>query len=81
MTGVTRSIGEAPSEAEGRTQGRSRVGTREALRFLMEAGQTLASTLDYERALQALADLAVPRVACMFVALEAGGSSPLAHPL
>jgi signal transduction histidine kinase len=67
MTGVTRSIGEAPSEAEGGTQGRSRVGTREALRFLMEAGQTLASTLDYERALQALADLAVPRVACMCV--------------
>lgn len=28
-----------------RTEGRSRVGTREALRFLMEAGQTLASTL------------------------------------
>jgi signal transduction histidine kinase len=31
----------------------------------MQAGQTLASTLDYERALQALADLAVPRIACM----------------
>ncbi|HSU13771.1 GAF domain-containing sensor histidine kinase [Longimicrobium sp.] len=59
---------EAPSELpQDRGLERSRVGTREALRFLMEAGQTLASTLDYARALQALADLAVPRVACMCV--------------
>jgi signal transduction histidine kinase len=43
----------------------SPIRTREALRFLIEASQALTSTLDYERALQTLADLAVPRVACM----------------
>jgi signal transduction histidine kinase len=46
---------------------RSRISSREALRFLSEAGQTLASTLDYETTLQALAELAVPRVACFCV--------------
>ncbi|HEV2147218.1 MAG TPA: GAF domain-containing sensor histidine kinase [Longimicrobiaceae bacterium] len=43
---------------------RPRVSTREALRFLTEAGQTLAASLDYEATLQAVAELAVPRVAC-----------------
>lgn len=43
---------------------RARIGTREALRFLTEAGSTLASSLDYEATLQAVAALAVPRVAC-----------------
>jgi signal transduction histidine kinase len=43
---------------------RSRVGTREALRFLIDAGQTLASSLDYEATLQAVAELSVPRIAC-----------------
>lgn len=43
---------------------RSRVGTREALRFLTEAGRTLAGSLDYEATLQAVAELAVPRVGC-----------------
>jgi signal transduction histidine kinase len=45
----------------------SRISTREALRFLTEAGQTLASTLDYEITLQAVADLSVPRIACFCV--------------
>jgi signal transduction histidine kinase len=46
---------------------RSRISSREALRFLSEAGQTLASTLDYETTLQTLAELAVPRAACFCV--------------
>jgi signal transduction histidine kinase len=44
-----------------------RIGTREALRFLAEVGARLASTLEFEPTLQALADLAVPRVACFCV--------------
>lgn len=43
---------------------RSRMRTREALRFLAESGQTLATSLDYETTLQSVAELAVPRVAC-----------------
>lgn len=55
---------------------RSRIGSREALRFLSDAGQTLASSLDYETTLQSLAELAVPRVACFCVVdvLEPDGS-------
>lgn len=53
----------ASSQPGGRSAG-SRISTREALRFLTKAGETLASTLDYEATLQAVADLAVPRVAC-----------------
>ena len=55
---------------------RSRIATREALRFLAEAGETLASTLEYETTLQALAELCVPRVACYCAVdvMEADGS-------
>lgn len=65
-------------ESDSRSEGllsRSRISSREALRFLSEAGRTLASTLDYETTLQALAELAVPRVACICVVdvLEADG--------
>jgi signal transduction histidine kinase len=42
----------------------SRVSTRESLRFLTRAGQTLAASLDYEDTLHRVAQLAVPRVAC-----------------
>jgi signal transduction histidine kinase len=59
---VTRPATEAP---EAQRRPRSPIRTREALRFLIEASQTLAGTLDYERAMQTLADLAVPRFACM----------------
>ena len=54
---------------------RSRIGQRGTLRFLMEAGQTLSSTLEYEKTLQVLADLAVPRIACFCVVdiLGSGG--------
>lgn len=66
-----------PSSGSGsdETRTRSRISSREALRFLSEAGQTLASTLDYETTLQALAELSVPRVACFCVVdvLEADG--------
>jgi signal transduction histidine kinase len=43
---------------------RPRMRTREALGFLAAAGETLASSLDYEATLQAVAELAVPRIAC-----------------
>jgi signal transduction histidine kinase len=59
---------------------RPRIGSREAMRFLMEAGQTLASTLEYERTLQALADLAVPRIACYCV-VDIQGASGLVRRL
>lgn len=63
---------ETPSQvpeatAAGEPRSRSRVSSREALRFLSRAGRRLASTLDYETTLQALAELAVPRVACFCV--------------
>ena len=64
-----------PDSALEEPPARSRLSSREALRFLSEAGQTLASTLEYETTLQALAELAVPRVACFCVVdvLEADG--------
>ena len=43
---------------------RPRLRTREALGFLAAAGETLASSLDYEATLQSVAELAVPRIAC-----------------
>jgi signal transduction histidine kinase len=43
---------------------RPRLRTREALGFLAAAGETLASSLDYESTLQSVAELAVPRIAC-----------------
>jgi signal transduction histidine kinase len=46
---------------------RPRIETGVALRFLLDAGQALANTLEYEQTLQTLADLAVPRVACFCV--------------
>lgn len=43
---------------------RSRVTTRESLRFLTEVGNTLAASLDYQATLQKVAELTVPRLAC-----------------
>ena len=57
-----RAAGASANEFSGRVP--ARIGTRAALRFLMEAGHTLASSLEYETTLQALANLAVPRVSC-----------------
>jgi signal transduction histidine kinase len=70
-----RSEGPPPGPGAGEPRRRSRIGSREALRFLAETGQALASTLDYETTLQALAELAVPRAACFCVVdvLEADG--------
>ncbi|MGH7504324.1 MAG: sensor histidine kinase [Longimicrobiales bacterium] len=58
--------------------------TREALGFLAAAGETLASSLDYDVTLQAVAELAVPRIACYclvdVVDAEAGLRRPaMAH--
>ncbi|HEX2189296.1 MAG TPA: ATP-binding protein [Longimicrobiaceae bacterium] len=53
-----------PPDSRAGSRVRARIGTREALRFLTEAGSTLASSLDYEATLRAVAALAVPRVAC-----------------
>jgi signal transduction histidine kinase len=47
-----------------RQEMRPRLRTREALGFLAAAGETLASSLDYEATLQSVAELAVPRIAC-----------------
>jgi hypothetical protein len=66
------------SLAQGR-RFRPRFGSREAMRFLMEAGQTLASSLDYERTLQALAEIAVPRVACYCVVDDRAGAPSAPH--
>lgn len=65
----------SPTSGAGTRRRRSRIGSREALSFLSEAGHTLASTLDYHSTLQALTELAVPRVACFCVVdvLEADG--------
>jgi signal transduction histidine kinase len=55
---------------------RPRLRTREALGFLAAAGETLASSLDYEATLQAVAELAVPRIACFCIVdliIEGGG--------
>ncbi len=67
----------SPSPFAEPAQVRPRVGNRGALRFLIDAGQTLANTLEYEKTLQAVADLAVPRVACFCVVdiLGAGGNA------
>ena len=46
------------------SDGRSRISTREALRFLTDASRALASSLDYQTTLQTVAGLAVPRVGC-----------------
>jgi signal transduction histidine kinase len=51
----------------GEARDRARISRREALRFLADAGRTLASSLDYDTTLQAVAELAVPRVACYCV--------------
>ncbi|MBV9773673.1 MAG: GAF domain-containing sensor histidine kinase [Gemmatimonadetes bacterium] len=54
---------------------RARIGTREALRFLMETGAMLASSLDYQATLRTVASLAVPRIACFCLVdvVEDGG--------
>jgi signal transduction histidine kinase len=72
--------GEPSAVTSGGPRARSRVGTREALRFLIDAGQTLASSLDYEATLQAVAELSVPRIACFCMVEildENGGIRPV----
>lgn len=54
----------APSRDAGRPQRRDRNSSRIALRFLAEAGATLAASLDYRETLQAVARLAASRIAC-----------------
>ena len=74
------SAGEPSTATSGGTRARSRVGTREALRFLIDAGQTLAGSLDYEATLQAVAELSVPRIACFCMVEildEDGGLRPV----
>lgn len=44
--------------------GKIRVSSREALRFLAAAGRILSSSLDTEKTLTRVVDLAVPRIAC-----------------
>lgn len=76
MPSDTKKTGSEPDPAHEEEPRRTpRISSREALRFLSRAGRTLASTLEYETTLQALAELAVPRVACFCIVdiLESDG--------
>lgn len=53
-----------PEREPGRRPRRDRNSSRVALRFLAEAGETLAASLDYRETLQAVARLTATRIAC-----------------
>jgi signal transduction histidine kinase len=73
-TEMTSDVTASPLEG-GEARERTRINRREALRFLADAGRTLASSLEYETTLQSVAELAVPRIACYCVVdvYEEGG--------